>query len=116
MGSAIAVGALVGLVVAIWAVAVMASSRATGIVGGLLAVALVLAPIAYFVLPDSIAPKPGEVARAYGWVATTADGIAMATAILVVAVAGYVAAAKLGLVRRLTSKLDRGDRSSDASE
>ncbi|WP_294129076.1 hypothetical protein [Propionicimonas sp.] len=40
----------------------------------------------------------------------------MATAILVVAVAGYVAAAKLGLVRRLTSKLDRGDRSSDASD
>jgi hypothetical protein len=108
VGSTLALGALVGLLLAVWAVVLVSANRAKGIFGGLLTVVLVVAPIAYFWLPDDLTPKPGTVARQLGWVATVPDGVVLAITMIVVAALGYGLAAKAGVVRWLTTRMDGG--------
>ena len=106
MGSALALGTLVGLVFAVWAVVLVAANRAKSIFGGLLTVVLVVAPIIYSWLPDEMAPKPGAVARQLGWVATVADGVLFAITMIAVAALGYWLAARTGVVTTLTRRMD----------
>lgn len=100
-------GLVVGVVGAAWAVLAVASSRAESTTAELLSVVLAIAPIVYFNLPDDLVPKPGAMSRALGWITTSADTAILGATMIVVAVLGYVVAAKLGVVRWLTDRLDR---------
>lgn len=99
-------GAIVGALAGAWAVALVAASRAKGVKGDLLAAVLAILPVAYYLVPDSVAPKPGSLARSLGWVTTAADGVGMSVTILLVGLLVYVLAGRLGLLRRLTARLD----------
>ncbi|HQZ00948.1 MAG TPA: hypothetical protein PLQ63_13195 [Propionicimonas sp.] len=103
------VGTLAGFVAGLWAVMLWAASKAKGIWSDLLAVLLAVAPVAYYLLPATIAPKPGEVARSLGWTVTGADAVAMALALILVAALAFLLADRLGLTRRLVGSLSVKD-------
>lgn len=107
MTSAIVLGAVVGLVMGLWAAALVAASRAKSIVGGLLTVVLLLAPTLYFWLPSEVAPMPGTISRQLGWIVTPGEGVVLALAMLGVASLVFFVVSKMGLVTWLTRRMNR---------
>jgi len=90
-------GTLVGLIYAAWAVVLVSASRAKSILGDILTALLLIAMLSYLLLPNEVIPKPGAIARHMSWATTLVDGAISAVTMIVVAIGGYLLAAKLGL-------------------
>jgi ABC-type xylose transport system permease subunit len=97
---------MVGAIVGLWAVLLLAANRAKSFLGGTLAAVLAVLPIIYYILPEAIAPKPGELARDAGLSVGRPGGIAMALVLVVVAAGVALGAGKLGLTSRTAAALD----------
>jgi len=99
---------VVGAIAALLAGTFWALCKSRTILGETIAALMAVCSVLYYTLPALHDLTPGAIARNNGWIESTTDSVLLAVVPLAVAVLGFIALTKSGLVARVASGLARG--------